>query len=111
MTIYMGLMGAKGLKEVNSISYSNAHYLAESLVKTGLFEMAYPDKPFLNEFAVKTKLNIDELQEYCGDEYLQCGLKIADDTLLIAVTETYSREDCDDLVDACVTFNEEKEGK
>ena len=111
VTIYMGLMGAKGLKEVNSISYSNAHYLAESLVNTGLFEMAYPDKPFLNEFAVKTKLNIDELQEYCNDEYLQCGLKIADDTLLIAVTETYSREDCDDLVDACVTFNEEKEGK
>ena len=93
VTVYMGLMGAKGLKEVNSISYSNAHYLAESLVKTGLFEMAYPDKPFLNEFAVKTKLNIDELQEYCNEEYLQCGLKIADDTLLIAVTETYSRED------------------
>ena len=41
VTIYMGLMGAKGLKEVNEISYSNAHYLAESLVKTGLFEMAY----------------------------------------------------------------------
>ena len=71
VTIYMGLMGAKGLKEVNSISYSNAHYLADSLVKTGLFEMAYPDKPFLNEFAVKTKLNIDELQQYCGEEYLQ----------------------------------------
>ena len=111
VTVYMGLMGAKGLKEVNSISYSNAHYLAESLVNTGLFEMGYPDKPFLNEFAVKTKLDIDKLQEYCGEEYLQCGLKIADDTLLLAVTETYSREDCDDLVDACVTFNEEKEGK
>ena len=111
VTVYMGLMGAKGLREVNEISYSNAHYLADSLVKTGLFEMAYPDKPFLNEFAVKTKLNIDELQEYCSEEYLQCGLKIADDTLLLAVTETYSREDCDDLVDACVTFNEEQEGK
>ena len=111
VTVYMGLMGAKGLKEVNEISYSNAHYLADSLVKTGLFEMAYPDKPFLYEFAVKTKLDIDKLQEYCGEEYLQCGLKIADDTLLLAVTETYSREDCDDLVDACVTFNEEQEGK
>ena len=111
VTVYMGLMGAKGLKEVNEISYSNAHYLAEQLVKTDLFEMAYPDKPFLNEFAVKTKLNIDELQEYCNQDYLQCGLKIADDTLLLAVTETYSREDCDDLVDACVTFSKEKEGK
>ena len=111
VTIYMGLMGSKGLREVNEISYSNAHYLADCLVKTGLFELAYPDKPFLNEFAVKTKLNIDELQEYCNEEFMQCGLKIADDTLLLAVTETYSREDCDDLVDVCVTFNEEKEGK
>ena len=37
VTVYMGLMGTKGLREVNEISYSNAHYLADSLVKTGLF--------------------------------------------------------------------------
>ena len=112
VTVYMGLMGAKGLREVNEIGYSNAHYLAEQMVKTGLFEMAYPGKPFLNEFAVKTKLNVDALQQYCNEEFLQCGLKIADDTLLLAVTETYTREDCDDLVEACVTFNQEmKEGE
>ena len=91
---------AKKREKVENISISKITF---SLIKA--------DKPFLNEFAVKTKLNIDELQEYCNEEYLQCGLKIADDTLLLAVTETYSREDCDDLVDACVTFNEEKEGK
>jgi len=98
----MSLMGPKGLREVNEISYSNAHYLADKLTATGLFELAYPDRPYLNEFALKTKLNIDDLQEFLFPH--QCGLKIADDMLLLCVTETYSREDCDDLVEACETF-------
>ncbi len=110
VTVYMSLMGAKGLREVNAISYSVAHYLAEALTSTGLFEMAYPGKPFLCEFAVKTKLDIDQLQAFCNSQFMQCGLKIADNTLLLAVTETYSREDCDNLVEACVTFNKEQEG-
>ncbi len=110
VTVYMSLMGAKGLREVNATSYSMAHYLAETLTSTGLFEMAYPGKPFLCEFAVKTKLDIDQLQAFCNSQFMQCGLKIADDTLLLAVTETYSREDCDNLVEACVTFNKEQEG-
>jgi len=102
VTVYMSLMGPKGLREVNEISYSNAHYLADKLTATGLFELAYPDRPYLNEFALKTKLNIDDLQEFLFPH--QCGLKIADDMLLLCVTETYSREDCDDLVEACETF-------
>ena len=110
VTVYMSLMGAKGLREVNATSYSMAHYLAEALTSTGLFEMAYPGKPFLCEFAVKTKLDIDQLQAFCNSQFMQCGLKIADDTLLLAVTETDSREDCDNLVEACVTFNKEQEG-
>ena len=110
VTVYMSLMGAKGLREVNATSYSMAHYLAEALTSTGLFEMAYPGKPFLCEFAVKTKLDIEQLQAFCNSQFMQCGLKIADDTLLLAVTETYSREDCDNLVEACVTFNKEQEG-
>lgn len=110
VTVYMSLMGAKGLREVNATSYSMAHYLAEALTATGLFEMAYPGKPFLCEFAVKTKLDIEQLQAFCNSQFMQCGLKIADDTLLLAVTETYSREDCDNLVEACVTFNKEQEG-
>jgi len=107
VTVYMALMGKQGLREVNELGYSRAHYLADKLVETGLFELAYPDKPFLNEFAVKTKLNIDELQEFCFPD--QCGLKIADDTLLLCVTETYTKEDCDALVESCVLFNQQED--
>jgi len=41
----------------------------------------------------------------------QCGLKIADDTLLLCVTETYSREDCDALVESCKLFKAEEDKK
>jgi len=109
VTVYMSLMGPQGLREVNETSYSNAHYLADKLTATGLFELAYPDKPFLNEFALKTKLNIDELQEFLFPD--QCGLKIADDMLLLSVTETYTREDCDDLVESCKTFKNGEDNK
>jgi glycine dehydrogenase subunit 1 len=108
VTAYLGLMGAEGLKEVNEIGCANAHYLADGLTGTGLFEMAFPGKPFLNEFAVKTGLDIAGLQKYCRGKGLQCGLEIADGTLLLAVTETYGRQDCDDLVAACKTFAGER---
>ena len=99
VTIYMSLMGPKGLREVNELSYSGAHYLAERLCATGKFEMAFPDKPFLNEFAVKTSLEIDDVQAQCRFMGIQAGLKIADDTLLLCVTEARSKAEIDALIE------------
>lgn len=102
VTIYMALMGKKGLREVNELSYSGAHYLADQLCKTGKFEMAYPGKPYLNEFAVKVHGDIDKLQEDLRDiQGAQFGLKIADDQLLLCVTETLTKEDIDVVVETC----------
>lgn len=104
VTIYLALMGSKGLKEVNELSYSGAHYLAEQLCNTGKFEMAYADKPFLNEFAVKTMLDIDKLQAECAAKGILAGVKIADDTLLLCVTELRSKAEIDKLVDIVKQF-------
>ena len=52
VTVYMSLMGPKGLKEVNDRSSAAAHYLHDELLKTGKFEEAF-DQPFLKEFALK----------------------------------------------------------
>lgn len=104
VTIYLALMGAKGLKEVNELSYSGAHYLAEQLCQTGKFEMAYPEKPFLNEFCVKTELDIDKLQEKCTDQGILAGVKIASDKLLLCVTELRSKAEIDNLVDIVKSF-------
>lgn len=104
VTIYLALMGAKGLKEVNELGYSGSHYLAEQLCATGKFEMAYPDKTFLNEFAVKTSLDIDKLQAACSDQGILAGVKIGEDKLLLCVTEMRSKAEIDKLIDIVKQF-------
>lgn len=104
VTIYLALMGTKGLKEVNELSYSGAHYLAEELCKTGKFEMSYPNKPFLNEFAVNTILDVDAFQTKCVEAGILAGVKIADDKLLLCVTELRSKSEIDKLVDIVKQF-------
>lgn len=104
VTVYLALMGAKGLKEVNELGYSGAHYLAESLCSTGMFELAYPDKPFLNEFTVKTSLDIDRFQAECTAQGILAGVKIAEDKLLLCVTEMRSKAEIDKLVNIVKQF-------
>jgi glycine dehydrogenase subunit 1 len=53
VTIYLSLMGPTGIRKVNELSYQGAHYLADRLVQTGKFELAFP-QPFLKEFTVKS---------------------------------------------------------
>lgn len=98
VTIYMSLMGDKGLKEVNELSYSGAHYLAEQLVATGKCSMAF-DKPFLNEFAVKTNVCAEKIQTALLERGILGGVRIADDMLLFCVTEQRTKAEIDVLVD------------
>ena len=109
VTVYMALMGKNGLRDVNRLGYSGAHYLAQELCETGHFTMAFPDKPFLNEFAVKTTLDVDALQEACAMGGMQAGLKIADDTLLLCVTENRSLREINALIAQVKQFIEEEE--
>lgn len=98
VTIYMSLMGNKGLKEVNELSYSGAHYLAEQLVATGKCTMAF-DKPFLNEFAVKTNVCAKKIQAALLEKGILGGVRIADDMLLFCVTEQRTKAEIDTLVE------------
>ncbi len=55
-SVYMALMGPKGLEEVNQLSYQGAHYLYEKLLQTGKFTDPF-EKPFLKEFTLKTNIS------------------------------------------------------
>lgn len=98
VTIYLSLMGHKGLKEVNAASYGGAHYLAEKLVATGKCTMAF-DKPFMNEFAVKTTVPAKTIQEALLAAGILGGVRIADDMLLLCVTEQRTKAEIDKLVE------------
>ena len=100
VTIYMALMGPKGLKEVNEMSYAGAHYLHDQLITTGLFEDTFPGKPFFNEFCVRSKKNVAKLQKYLQEKGYLAGVKPEgmEDCLLLAVTEKRTKEEIDTLV-------------
>ena len=98
VTIYMSVMGHKGLKEACGLSYSGAHYLADRLVNTGKCTMAF-DKPFFNEFAVKTTLPAQQVLDALFAHGILGGVKIADDTLLVCVTEMRTKEEMDKMVE------------
>lgn len=103
VTIYMSLMGKEGLRDVNKLSYSGAHYLYDQLLATGKFTAVF-DKPFLKEFAVKTSLNIETLNKKLLDNGILGGIELGkykdemDNCLLFCVTEKRSKEEIDQLV-------------
>ncbi len=98
VTIYMSVMGHKGISEACSLSYSGAHYLAQQLVATGKCAMAF-DKPFFNEFAVKTTVPAQQVLEALLAVGILGGVRIADDMLLICVTEQRTKEQIDRFVE------------
>lgn len=100
VTIYMSLLGAKGLREACSQGAAGAHSLAERLVATGKVSLTFPASPFLNEFCltVAPGVSVDDIISRGVEAGLLPGVKIAPDRLLVAVTETASPQAIDRYV-------------
>jgi glycine dehydrogenase subunit 1 len=52
-SVYMTYMGPDGLRHVAEVSFQRAHSLAERLSALPGWEMAFPDRPYLNEFPMR----------------------------------------------------------
>lgn len=104
ITIYLALMGKQGLREVNEQSYGAAHYLHDELVKTGLFTPAFPDAPFLKEFALRTTLPVKALQAHLAKHGYMAGIALGDyregmdDCILFCATEKRTMQQIHELV-------------
>ncbi len=98
VTMYMSVMGKKGLEEACSLSYSGAHYLAEQLAATNKCRLAF-DKPYFNEFAVRTAVPAEKVLEALRAGGILGGVRIADDMLLVCVTEQRTKAEIDRFVE------------
>ena len=98
-TIYLALMGKQGMKEVNRLSCDGAHYLCNALVATGQFQPAFPGKPFLKEFTLRTDLNMATVNEKLLEKGFMGPLVLGDGLVEFAVTEKRTREEIDKLVE------------
>ena len=98
VTINLSVMGKEGLKEAAQMSVDGAHYLYEKLIHSGKFKPAF-NQPFFNEFCVKyVGGDLDQLQQRLLDNGILGGIKMADDMLMLAVTEKRTKEEVDLLV-------------
>ncbi len=98
-TIYLALMGKEGMKEVNKLSCDGAHYLYNKLMATGKFEPAFPGKPFLKEFTLRTKADMAKVNEKLLEKGFMGPLVLGDGLVEFAVTEKRTREEIDRLVE------------
>jgi glycine dehydrogenase subunit 1 len=54
-SVYLTYMGSDGLRQVAEVSFARAHNLAERLARLPGFELAFPERAFLNEFPVRVR--------------------------------------------------------
>jgi glycine dehydrogenase subunit 1 len=52
-SVYMTYMGPDGLRQIAEVSFKRAHALAERLAALPGWELAFPDRPFVNEFPMR----------------------------------------------------------
>ena len=104
-SIYLAVMGPRGLRLAAESSTRKAHYAASCLAAIPGFELAFPGA-FFKEFVIRTALDPNELlanvlrQGYHGGIALGRFDPSLADCILIAVTEKRTREEIDGLVRA-----------
>ncbi|MCM1021356.1 MAG: aminomethyl-transferring glycine dehydrogenase subunit GcvPA [Muribaculum sp.] len=103
VTVYMSLMGPQGMAEVNNKSAVNARYIAQKVVASGKAKLKYPDSPYLNEFVLGTDKPVDKILAEGIEAGVLCGIKLAENELMVAATEVLSVADMDKLVKLIVS--------
>lgn len=98
-TVYLSLMGPEGMRQVNRLCYEASHYLYGKLLGTGKFE-AVREGEFLKEFVLKPLCDVQKLQKALLDAGYFAALQTEEGYVTFCVTEKYSREDVDALVEA-----------
>lgn len=99
VSVYLSLLGPKGLEEVNRLSHAGAVELAARLEATGRMSLKYPSAPYLNEFVMNTVAPVDDIMAAAVAAGILPGVKLGEHELMIAVTEMQSVADMDRLVE------------
>ncbi len=102
-TVYLSLMGKKGLREVAEQSMQKAHYAAKKIDALNGYNLKY-DQPFFKEFVVKTDRPASEIVSSLTEQKILAGVDLGqfcdsmENELLVAVTEKRTKDEIDELV-------------
>lgn len=95
-TLYLSLLGEKGFKQTGIISVNLAHTLSEKLSAIGIKTL---NNNFLNEFVIEVD-NADTALNKLKENNILGGIKLADNKILVCVTEMNTSEEVDAYVKA-----------
>ncbi len=104
-TVYLSLMGEKGLAEAATQSTQLAHYMADKIATVPGFSLAWPGTPFFKEFAVNCPVPASQVVSDLLDHGIYAGVDLAsfgqnEKQLLIAVTEKKTVAEIDAYIEA-----------
>ena len=103
--VYMTYMGPYGLRQVADVSFRRAHHLAERLTSLPGWEMAFPDRQFLNEFPIRVPKAASVVRKLARKGILG-GLDVGrwfrdlKDVLTFTCTEVNDAKAIDELLEA-----------
>lgn len=103
---FMALYGAEGLRELNRLSANAAHFLARELEATGKMRLTYPDKPFINEFAMTMAdgYTTGALLQALREQGILGGVAVDDTEIIIAVTEKRTPVEIDQYIQTVINL-------
>ena len=102
-TIYLSIMGRKGLLDVATQCINKSNYAYQSLLKTGTVSKVF-DAPFFREFVVKPAVHPEKLNEELLHDSIIGGYDLSKEypelegCWLVAVTEKRFKDEIDFLV-------------
>lgn len=104
-SIYLSLLGPRGLQQVAQLSLQKAHYAARVITANDRFELAW-DAPFFKEFVIRDREgSVDMLLRSARERGVLAGLPLGRwypelaDCFMVAVTEKRTRAEIDRLAE------------
>ncbi|AGC67984.1 glycine dehydrogenase [decarboxylating] subunit 1 [Thermoclostridium stercorarium subsp. stercorarium DSM 8532] len=107
-TIYLSVMGKKGLRKVAELCLQKAHYAYRKLIETGLFAPAF-NGPFFKEFMLIYSGDVERLNNCLLEKRIIGGFAVErfypefKGGYLVAVTEKRTKDDIDRFVSEVVS--------
>ena len=105
-TVYLAAMGKNGLRKVAELCWHKSHYAADQIAKMRGYSVDTA-RPFVKEFVVRCPRPVSEINNRLFDEWgIIGGYDLGQDYphlqnhMLVCVTETNSKDDIDELVEA-----------
>ncbi|SFA84470.1 aminomethyl-transferring glycine dehydrogenase subunit GcvPA [Clostridium frigidicarnis] len=101
--IYMATLGKNGVKEVSKQCIEKSHYAYNKLIESGKYKPVF-NKPFFNEFVVKTDKCLCEINNILLQNNILGGYDLGkqypqyENSIMLCVTEKRTKQEIDKLV-------------